>query len=272
MPKIQPLELLESHYNIPYRHRHRCITDNGRAIRDAVTHLYRDFAQPTVTEHENGYIQVQWFSRRRKDLQPRVHILDATLPPDSAPDGKATVTCRVDRPQVTIAEHGQLTLVEMRPLVLEHSGHWKANDWQPAGFRKKDGPYLITISVDETAPEGIYTNNTVWRVYRHGQIVKEGKSYGWRQTMHIAEKERNEASRQDKHDQANASRYLAAMRVRPIHYRGESKPDGKPATLCGQTIRKKRPRVDGRHGADAEAPDANICAVCAEIRQCDEPN
>lgn len=270
MPKIQPLDLLDSHYNTPYRHRHRCVTDAGRGIRDAVTHLYRDFAQPTVTENENGYVQVEWYNRRRKDGRTQVHILNATLPPGSAPHDKATVTCRNGGwPQETIAEHGQLTLAEMRPLVLEHTGHWKRNDWQPTGFRKQDGPYLITIQADGNAPKIDYT---IWRVYRNDRIVAEGKSYGWRQTMRIAERARNEIARQDKHNQANASRYLAALRARLIHYRGEPKPDSKPTTLCGQIIRKKRPRVDGRHGADTEAPDANVCPACADIRQRNEPN
>ena len=269
MPKIQPLELLESHYNTPYQHRHHCVTDAGRAIRDAATHLYRDFALPTINEQNSGYVHVYWYTPRRMTGRRPSHILNATFPPGSAPDSKATVTCRSGYPQEAVAEHGQLTLAEMLPLVLEHTGHWKRNDWKPTGFRKQDGTYLITVQAEENTP---VKDGTVWRVYRNDRIVADGKCYGWQQTMRIAEKARNEAARQDKHDQANASRYLAALRARPIHYRGEPKTDGKPATLCGQAIRKKRPRVDGRHGAHAEAPDANVCAACAEIRQRNEPN
>lgn len=269
MPKIQPLDLLESHYNTPYRHRHHCVTDAGRAIRDAATHLYRDCALPTVNEQDSGYVHVYWYSPRRTNGRRTAYVLNATFPPGSSPDSKATVTCRGGHPQVPVAEHGQLTLAEMRPRVLEHTNHWKRNDWQPTGFRKQDGPYLITVQADDNAPQ---SDHTIWRVYRNDRIVTEGKSYGWRRTMRIAEQARNKNARQEKHNQANHSRYLAALRTRLlIHLPGRPTPEGKPATLCGLPFGKKRLRVDGRHGADAKATDANVCAACAEILQQHDP-
>ena len=262
MPKVQPHHLMDTRYN--GRTRHRCVTDAGRAIRDTALQIYRDLAQPNVTEHDNGYVHLYWFTPRHLTGRRPTLMLNAVFPPGSAPDSKATVTRRhVGPTPETISELGQLTLEEMRPLVLEHTGRWKANDWQPTGFRKQDGPYLITITADDSTPESGYT---VWRVYRHNRIVTEGKCYGWQQTMHIAEKARNQIARREKHNHANNSRYLAALRARPIHYPDETNPDGKSTTLCGQPIGKTRPSIHGRRGADAKASDANVCAACAEIK------
>lgn len=228
MPKVLTTSPAGSLYwKLSHSH---CLTDGGSRLLEAARSAYRDIAQPSVTEHQDGHVHIYWVTPYRRNTRRPARVLEAVFPPGAAPNDKGTVTCRSLRPGQPITEHGELTLAEMRPLVLELSDHWNRNVWQPTGYRKQDGPYLITV---QTASETANTGDTVWRVYRDDRIIKEGTSYGWHNAMRAAEQARNQAAREDKHNRANASRYRAALRSQLIHYPGEPKPDGGQTTLCG---------------------------------------
>ena len=258
MPKVQPT----SHTISPYwKHHHsHCRTDAGRQLLTAVRDVFRDIAWPSFTEHEDGHIQIYWVTSYRAKRRRPARVLEALFPPGSKPDDTAAVTCRNYRGGQTVTEHGDLTLEQIRPLALELTDHWNRNVWQPSGYRKQDGPYLITVQAKSDTD---HSGSMVWRVYRDDRIIREGTGYSWQATMRIAEAARNEAARADKHNRANASRYRATQpHPRPIHYAGEPQPDGRPTTRCGKVCfggRRRGTRVHGRWGADAEAPGASVC-------------
>lgn len=264
MPKIQSA----SHTNAPYRktHHSHCRTDAGRQLTAAVRKVFRDIALPSVTEHEDGHIQIYWITNHRPKRRRPAQVLEAIFQPGSSPDGTAAVTGRLYRSGVTVTEYGDLTLKQIRPLALELTDRWNRNVWQPSGYRKEDGPYLITV---QAISEADHSGKMLWRVYRDDRIIQEGNGYGWQATMRMAEEARNQAAREDKHNQANASRYRATRpHPRPIHYAGEPQPNGRPTTRCGKICvggRRFGTRVHGSLGWDATAPGAAVCPDCQQL-------